>query len=329
MRDVSTEEDGMRSVRRLVLLMVLVTWTGPLAAAEGAPPQPTPEHSSVSCPASFNTTDGREPVLLVHGTAVTTEEDWGWNYLDALPEQGFDVCAVELPDRALGDIQEAALHVVDAIRHVHRVSGEPVDVLGHSQGGLEPRWAVKWWADAPEMVDDLVTLASPHHGTYSADYLCVGECPPAVWQMQHGSDFLSALNRHDETPGRIDYTSVYSLTDDLVQPASTAELGDAGPEQDVSNVLIQDLCPGRPVHHAGIVHDPVAYAAVHDALTGSGAADVERFFGPELCLERMMPGTNEVDAVGGNLILYGNGFVAFGQAERTDSEPPVRDYASS
>lgn len=317
----------MRGVRGGAWLAVLVISMAPAASAGGGPPQPGPEHSTVRCPASFDGDDGREPVLLVHGTAITTEEDWGWNYLDALPDQGFDACTVDLPDRAFGDIQESALHVVDAIRHVHQVSGERVDVLGHSQGGLEPRWAVRWWDDLSPVVDDLVSLASPHHGAYSADSACLESCPPAVWQMRHGSAFLEALNRDDETPRAVDYTSVYSSTDELVQPPSTAVLGDADEGQDVSNVLIQELCPGRPVHHGGIVHDAVAYAAVHDALTEPGGADPERFFVPELCGERTMPGTNEVDAVGGNLVLYGNGSLAYSEAERTDSEPPVQPYA--
>src|SRR4051794_25356565 len=46
-----------------------------------------------------------EPVLLVHGTGVTRENNWQGNYWQALPAAGFDTCWVQLPKAALGDIQ--------------------------------------------------------------------------------------------------------------------------------------------------------------------------------------------------------------------------------
>ncbi|HVM41537.1 MAG TPA: lipase, partial [Acidimicrobiia bacterium] len=214
-------------------------------------------------------------LLLVHGTYTRADENWGWNYARILPEQGWDVCTVDLPDRSMGDIQVQAEYVVHAVRRITALTGEQVDVMGHSQGGLQPRWAVKWWPDVRAAVDDLVMLGTPNHGTAPAQGVGLfGRCHPSCWQMAPGSAFLEALNRDDETPGDVSYTSVYSLNDELVQPAypeATAALDGA------SNVLMQELCPGRPVEHVQLVGDAAVAAVVLDALTGAGPFNRSRF----------------------------------------------------
>ena len=212
----------------------------------------------------------KEPVLLVHGTGVTPEENWSWNYLAVLPGEGWTTCTVRLPDRATGDIQVASEYVVHAIRAVAERTGKAVDVLGHSQGGLEPRWALRWWPGTRVLVDDLVTLASPHHGTVTSDVSCANGCFPAAHQMRTTSRFVAALNSEDETPGDVSTTSIATRTDELVQPVETTAVEGA------TNVVLQDLCPGRATDHAGIAGDAVAYALVVDAFTTPGPADPAR-----------------------------------------------------
>src|SRR5262245_39498405 len=68
---------------------------------------------AVRCPPVFS--GKREPVLFVHGTAGTAEDHWALGYSKILPELGFDVCTVRLPQLALGDIQIAAEYVVHAV----------------------------------------------------------------------------------------------------------------------------------------------------------------------------------------------------------------------
>ena len=279
---------------------------------------------AVRCPVAFS--GSHEPVLLVHGTAGRPEDHWGWSYLRILPEMGFDVCTVRLPEFALVDIQESAEYVVHAVRVIAAAAGNKVDVVGYSQGGLEPRWAVRWWPDVRESVDDLVMMATPNHGAGSADGACAGgSCQPAIWQMSYDSAFLAALNAGDETPGEIDYTSVFSLNDELVQPAApeaTAALDGA------SNVLVQDVCPGRPVHHGDQPADAVVFALVHDALTHAGGADPARL-DPAVCTSAFLPGMTPDDALAGQVILYGNGAETVGfEGTRVPEEPPLRPYAA-
>ena len=276
--------------------------------------------AALSCPAHLDRS-AHEPVLLVHGTGLNADESWGWNYSKTLPALGWAACAVTLPDKALGDIQVATEYVVYAIRRMAALSHRRVDVITHSQGGMEGRWAVRWWSSARDDVDDLVLIASPNHGIVAAD-LCAdsGNCWPAVWQMRSGSDFLTALNRGDETPGAVSYTDVYSLTDELVEPSSTVPLEGA------SNVAVQSICPGRAVHHGGLLDDAVAGALVLDALEHPGAADPARV-GVAVCAQAFMPEVTAADAATGNAILYSHAAQAFSEHPGVTSEPPLAPYA--
>src|SRR5437660_9713866 len=120
---------------------------------------------------------------------------------------------------------------------------------------MEGRWGMRWWPSARADTADLIDLASPNHGIYGADGCAQsGNCWPAVWQMASGSHFLKALNSRSETPGRVSYTQVYSQTDELVEPSTTAPLKGGA---NTANVAIQPLCPARVVHHAGLLPDPV------------------------------------------------------------------------
>ncbi len=312
---------------RRVLAIVALAVAGLLGfvptARAGGDPAPTTSldalDAAIRCPQVFQHRD-TEVVLLVHGTAVTAEEHWGWNYAQDLPGHGYDVCTVELPDRMLGDIQVSAEYIAHAITHVAAAHGTDVDVIGHSQGALAPRWVLVHYPEVRDLVDDAVLLAGPHHGTLTTDALCaLGSCAPAAWQMRTGSAFVAAANRGDETPGDVDYLSIYSLTDELVQPASTAELDGA------TNVLLQDLCP-KPVHHAGLNSDAITFELVLSALGRDGSADVG-VIGPEDCLAPWYAGTTLGDVVGGNVLLYGNGAQALLAHPAVGAEPPLRDYA--
>ena len=276
----------IRVLAFLVCLLVLMSGA-PTRAVEGPPLAMSPAalEGSLACPGPFDDA-AHEPVLLVHGTFVNGRINWSWGYIPALESLGFDVCTVDLPNNGLDDVQVASEVVVHAVRRIAEMSGEKVDVLGVSQGGIEPRWAVKWWPDVQASVDDLVMLATPNHGSYSKPRWPM-QCFPSCWQMARGSNFLAALNRTDETPGAVSYTSIYTLFDELVSPIPDTTSALAG----ASNILIQDVCPGRPVDHLFISGDAVAYALALDAFTHPGPADPARF-DPTTCQQIGMPGND-------------------------------------
>jgi triacylglycerol lipase len=319
-----------------LVLVVGLAAVPPGAAASAASAQPpgpaldVPAHElagALSCPASYSHR-GHDPVLLVHGTGLDAEQSWAWNYERVLPTVGFDVCAVTLPAHALADIQIASEYVVYAVRTMSAATHRRVSVIGHSQGGLEPRWALRWWPDVPGLVSHYVGLASPNHGIDAAD-ACVasGNCWPAVWQFAHGSNFLAALNRGSESPGPTLYTAVYSLTDELVQPALPAPTAALAPAPNASSLAVQDVCPGRPVNHISMLDDAVVFAIVMRALTSSHparAADIDR----SVCIQTTMPGVTVARAVVGNATTYADAAQGFSAESGVKSEPPLAPYAS-
>jgi triacylglycerol lipase len=240
--------------------------------------------AALACRTDIDGGGRHEPVLLVHGTAVTRERNWSVGYWPALDGAGFEVCWVELPNGALTDIQISAEYVARAIETMHDRSGEDVDVVGHSQGGLVPRWAIKYFP-AGRWVDDYVGFASPNHGTRAVSRSIEerGRCFEACWQMSADSKFLAALNDGDETPGDVSYTSLYTDIDELVTPPETARLGGG------TNVRLQDVCPGRPVEHALMAVDALTWELTIDALSHEGPADATRI-PSSTCLRIALPG---------------------------------------
>ena len=312
-------------MKRLLLLALVCScaFIAPGARAQDAGPAlEVPEaalKAALHCPPAFDDAE-HVPVLLVHGTFTDDDYNWAWNYLPALRTAGFDVCTVELPDHSLGDMQVQAEYVVYAVRQMAARSGERVSMIGASQGTLHPRWAVKWWPDVRDLTEDIIQLAAPNHGTaVTALGTSFGSCFAACWQMSQGSNYIAALNEGDETPGDISYTSVYTLTDELVAPqlpTSTSMLDGA------ANIATQDVCPARPVDHVSIsTGDAVGYALALDALTHDGPADVSRF-DITTCAQPFIPGTNPAD------LFSVQGSAAF-DGEYVTEEPPLKAYAAS
>lgn len=316
----------LRSALVAAVVAAAVVATAPPAVAGDGPPLRTPEDvldAALACTWA-DPAGAHEPVLLVHGTGLTPEENYGWNYLRVLPDLGVDTCAVTMPNRTLGDIQRSAEYVVHAVREMTAATGRPVDLLGYSQGALEARWAVRWWPDVLAAVDDLVTVGGPNHGAPIADVVGVLGCSASCLQMQPGSAFLGLLNRLDETPGDVSYTSVWTVFDELVQPAwpsrdATARLAGG------TNLPVQALCPGRPVDHLGLVADAVVFDAVTDAFTHPGGAVPARFFTPDDCLRTVFDGADPVALAPIGLAELLDGF-APADPSLTPTEPRPAPY---
>jgi pimeloyl-ACP methyl ester carboxylesterase len=281
---------------------------------------------ALSCPASFSSE--HEPVLFVHGTTLNTDTNWSWNYGKTLPANGYDVCLVNLPDRARADMQESTEYVVHAIRAMSQLSGKKVDVVGFSQGPLEPRWAIKWWPEIRGLVDDLVAQAGVAHGFTETEGICFQSCVAPFWQMKPESQFLAALNAGDETPGDVSYTSVYSRTDQFVWLGGGANPWDASASIDgASNIAVQDLCPGRPVDHVQVIYDAVFYAVTMDALANPGPADPSRIEA-SVCAQGAMPGVDMGEALQRTFEINKDLFTLTGE-HHTMAEPPLAAYAKS
>jgi hypothetical protein len=237
----------------------------------------------------------REVVLFVPGTTVTPKEDFGWNWFRALDRLGWPYCSVTLPNHAMSDTQVSAEYVVHAIRFVHQISGRKVDVIGHSQGGTEPRFALRFWPDLRSMVDDYIALGATNHGSMIVNDMCTTTCGEALWQQNFNSLYVQAMNSYQETFPGISYTDIYTRTDQFVQPnldeSGTTSLHGGGGR--IANVALQDVCPQdlEGEHLAVGTYDPVAYAIAMDALTHDGPAVPDRV-SRAACAEQFMPGVD-------------------------------------
>jgi hypothetical protein len=215
-----------------------------------------------------------------------------WNYQRALTERGIPWCTFASPRNGLADVQKNGELVAGAIRDMHQRAGRRITIIGHSQGGLVPRWALKFWPETQPMVDDVIALAAPQHGTDTFRRECEGQgsCPPSNWQLATGSQFLAAVNQPAETVAGISYTNVYTRTDQVVTPIESATLH-TGPGA-IANLALQDVCPGNVSEHLMVgTQDPVAWALAYDALTHEGPAVAERL-PADTCDQFLMPGVN-------------------------------------
>jgi triacylglycerol esterase/lipase EstA (alpha/beta hydrolase family) len=210
------------------------------------------------------------PVVLVHGTF----EGAGDNWVTASPKlksAGYCVFALDYGNRGTGDIAASAgqlQHFVDAV--LAATGAAKVSIVGHSQGGMMPRYYVKFLGGA-DKVDDLVGLAPSNHGTTNPGALVAGAtfCP-ACDQQRAGSAFLTQLNAGDETPGDVSYTVIETRYDEVVTPYTSAFLA-AGPN--TANVLLQDACPAEMIDHHEMPNDQLAMRWTLQALGRPGPAD--------------------------------------------------------
>jgi pimeloyl-ACP methyl ester carboxylesterase len=213
----------------------------------------------------------RGAILLIPGTFATAEVNWSWNWQKLLPKLGWAACTITLPEVGAGDIQQNTQYVVSAIRMLAAKSGRPIAVMSHSQGGLEARWALKYWPDTRADIDKVVTLGAPNYGALYPNQNCTapGSCSASLWQMRSDSKFLAALNKGASTYA-IPWTSITTSADTVFVSPSEARMPGA------ANLLVQSLCPGDQAQHNNLPYDGPTSGIVLDALNHTGPAKLSR-----------------------------------------------------
>ena len=131
------------------------------AALEPAPGISPPGANDFSCEGRRG---HRTPVVLVHGTFA--DMTMSWNLISPrLARAGYCVFALDLPRRAAAPIQRSTRKVSDFIGRVRRATdSRKVSIVGHSQGGMLPRYYIKR-LDGQGKVRDLIGLSPSNHGT--------------------------------------------------------------------------------------------------------------------------------------------------------------------
>jgi triacylglycerol lipase len=251
----------------LVAALIVTLGSAQIARADLAPGISPPGANDWSCKPAVQ---HPYPVVLAHGTFA--DMTVSWNLISpALKANGYCVFALDYGNRGTGPIEQSAAELRDFVNRVLAATGSAkVSLVGHSQGGMMPRYYIKFLGGA-RRVDDLVGLVPSNHGTTTPLAPVAGDAGCVSCDQQiAGSAFLANLNAGDETPGSVSYTVVTTRYDEVVTPYRSAYLA-SGPR--TTNVTLQDRCPLDVIDHVGIIYDAAALQWVEDALGRAGPAD--------------------------------------------------------
>ncbi|MDQ4051506.1 MAG: lipase family protein [Actinomycetota bacterium] len=262
------------------LALVLLTTLGVAAPSHGEgtlPRLPTVPEGDVAGVNDWScrpTVRRPRPVILVHGTFGDRRhllEDLATSMMN----KGFCVFALDYGNRGTQEISRSAQQLKAFTQRVRRATGaKKVSMVGHSQGGMMPRYYIKFLGGARH-VDDLVGIAPSNHGTShtggDSNLISdlVGVLCQSCTQQGAGSPFLRRLNAGDETPGRVSYTQITTRYDEVVVPHTSGYL-ESGPR--TTNVTIQGLCRSDLAEHLFIPLSRTTVALTLDALTHRGPA---------------------------------------------------------
>lgn len=181
---------------------------------------------------------GRRGVVLIHGFMCNRGLWTPWFPL--LRARGHAHIAVNL-EPVWGSIDQYVPLIDDAVKRVTQATGMPPVLVCHSMGGLAARAWLRaglrtLGAGRPKVrrVERVITIGTPHHGTWLAYLNLLGFIRNAR-QMQQNSHWLMALQadeadyRTGSAPGVGGgafgrFICFFSHCDNIVFPASTATL---------------------------------------------------------------------------------------------------------
>ena len=166
---------------------------------------------------------GSTGVLLVHGY-FCNRGVWA-RAQRQLRAEGVPCTALTL-EPAFGRIDDWVPAIEAAVVALTRQTGRPPVLVAHSMGGLAVRAWLAAQADGPvadARVRRVVTIGTPHHGTWMARF---GHSPNAR-QMRQGHPWLATLAAAESTRRRAHFTCFFGHADNIVFPATTATLDGA------------------------------------------------------------------------------------------------------
>lgn len=191
--------------------------------------------------------DDFPPVILVHGMG-SNRGTW-WPFRLFLMVNGHRrVYAFGYED---GTVEQHAEDLKSFVNQVQEVTGEArVDIVAHSLGGVIARYTIQR-LELAGSVRTLVTLASPHRGTYAARYantrLTRALCPESA--------LLRDLNEDDLSRLEIRFVTLHSNRDVMVMPR------EAMTHPNAENLFVPDLS------HTELIFSPKVFRIVSSYLT--------------------------------------------------------------
>ena len=159
---------------------------------------------------------GRRGVVFVHG--FFGNRGFWTPWLKRLQGRGHAFMAINL-EPMFCSIDDYGPQIEAAVQAVTQASGVPPLLVCHSMGGLAARaWLKRQSAET--RIQHVVTIATPHLGTWMAQYSHTGNGR----QMRLDSPWLAELNHDLPAKRHARFTCWYSNSDNIVFPASNATL---------------------------------------------------------------------------------------------------------
>ncbi|MDQ0733037.1 esterase/lipase family protein [Arthrobacter sp. B1I2] len=224
------------------------------------------------------------PVVLVPGTFESMAKNWS-TLSPYLKSAGYCVYALNYGETngvyATAPVADSAKELAPFVDAVRAATGaQKVDLVGHSQGGMMPRYYMQFLGGA-KYVHHLVGIAPSNHGTQGLIVPPPDAVPDPAYttlgcaacaDQQAGSAFMQELNAKGDTVSGPSYTVISTIHDEVVIPYNSQFL--VGPSRQVTNITIQDKCPADVFEHDQTPNDPVVHQFVANALAQpSGPAD--------------------------------------------------------
>ncbi len=192
-------------------------------------------------------------VLLVHGWLATSFDMLAMKL--RLKYDGFECDAIDFSYMGVLDsIADYAAELAEKIE-ADNAHHNHIVIVAHSMGGLVTRYYLRNLRRT-DQVKTVVTLATPHHGTFGAMVLPSQSVPTS--EMLPGSRFLEELNSMSETVPSVDFHAIWTPTDGAVIPAENAIMCGA------RNYKLSGI--GRT--HLCLLVSDAAYNIVLDVLRG-------------------------------------------------------------
>ncbi|MEU6196949.1 alpha/beta fold hydrolase [Streptomyces sp. NPDC047061] len=272
-----------RVLRPLTAVLLAAAVATVPAATAHASSAPTTGWNDYSChPSAAHP----RPVILVHGTLGNSVDNW-LSLAPYLEDRGYCVFSLDYGQLdgvpvfyGLGPIDKSAEQLSAFVDKVLAATGAAkADLVGHSQGGMMPRYYLRFLGGAAK-VNALVGLAPDNHGATisgltnllpyfpGAEDLIKASTPGLADQIP-GSAFLTKLNAGGDTVPGVHYTVIATKYDEVATPWQSQYLSGS----DVHNVLLQDLCSLDFSEHVAIgLFDRIAFHEVANALDPAHAA---------------------------------------------------------
>jgi triacylglycerol lipase len=187
---------------------------------------------------------GQRGAVFIHGFVCNRGFWIPW--LMRMRELGRPFLAVNL-EPVFGSIDAYVPIIEDAVKRITAATGRPPVLVCHSMGGLAARaWLRAKSAD--ERVHHVITIASPHHGTWLGQFSHLENGR----QMSLRGPWVRELQQSSDPVRNSRFTCWYTNCDNIVFPASTATLPGA------DNRLVRGVAHVELAFHREVMDESLA-----------------------------------------------------------------------